>query len=135
MICDKVMSSDMIAGYAYKSIENATAKGTEAFKEIPEEGFSGDVVIPKVWVGGVHRDSIDSAPFRLKMEDVMQTLTNAFVAMYGAQLLLVANWEEYHHQTAHIVINYRVMKHTPKKMTVSEIEKKLGYKIEIVSEK
>ena len=68
-------------------------------------------------------------------EDVMQALTDTFVVMYGEQLLLVASWEEYQYQTAHIVINYRVMKHTPKKMTVAEIEKKLGYKIEIVSDK
>ena len=135
MNISKVMSSDMIAGYAFKSVEYSTAKATDAFRNIPEEGVASEVVVPKVWVGGVHRDSIDSLPFRLKMEDVMQTLTDAFVAMYGEQLLLVANWEEYHHQNAHIVINYRVMKHSPKKMTVAEIEKKLGYKIEIVSDK
>jgi hypothetical protein len=131
----KVMSSDMIAGYAFKSVEYSTAKATDAFRNIPDEGVVGEVVIPKVWVGGVPLANIELTPFRLKMEDVMQTLTDAFVAMYGEQLLLVANWEEYHYQTAHIVIRYRVMKHAPKKMTVAEIEKKLGYKIEIVSDK
>ena len=135
MNISKVMSSDMIAGYAFKSVEYSTAKATDAFRNIPEEGVVSEVVIPKVWIGGVHRDSIDSLPFRLKMEDVMQALTDTFVVMYGEQLLLVASWEEYQYQTAHIVINYRVMKHTPKKMTVAEIEKKLGYKIEIVSDK
>ena len=130
----RVKSSDFIAGYCYKSIEYATAKGTNAFKEIPDDGFVGDAVFPKVWVGGKHDEDVENAAFSNKMEDVMQQLTDTFVATYGKHFQLLARWEEYAFGRANIAINYRILKQEPKKMTVTEIEKALGYKIEIVSE-
>ena len=130
----KVKSSDFIAGYCYKSIEYSTAKGTNAFKDIPEDGFASDVVFPKVWVGGKPKEDISNTCFRLKMEDVMQSITDAFVSTFGSKLQLIASWTEYKDANNHISINYRVVKQLPKRMTVAEIEKKLGYKIEIISE-
>ena len=120
----RVKSSDFIAGYCYKSIEYATAKGTNAFKEIPDDGFVGDAVFPKVWVGGKHNEDVENAAFSNKMED----------ATYGKHFQLLARWEQYAFGRANIAINYRILKQEPKKMTVTEIEKALGYKIEIVSE-
>ncbi len=132
---NRVKTSEFIAGYCYKSIENATAKGTKAFKEIPDDGFVSEAVFPKVWVGGVPLANIELTPFRLKMEEVMQSVTNAFESVFGNNLQLIASWTDYEYAKAHISINYRVVKKMPKKMTVAEIEKKLGYKIEIVSDK
>ena len=65
----------------------------------------------------------------------MQSVTNAFESVFGNNLQLIASWTDYEYAKAHISINYRVVKKMPKKMTVAEIEKKLGYKIEIVSDK
>ena len=130
----KVKSSDFIAGYCYKSIEYSTAKGTNAFKDIPEDGFASNIAFPKVWVGGNPKEDISNTCFRLKLEDVMQSITDAFVSTFGSKLQFIASWGDYEYAKAHITINYRVVKQLPKKMTVAEIEKKLGYKIEIVSE-
>lgn len=130
----KVKSSDFLAGYCYKSIVHSTAKETNAFKDIPEDGYVSDVVFPKAWVGGKSKEDISNTCFRLKMEDVMQSITNAFVSTFSSKLQLIASWTEYENAESHISINYRVVKQLPKRMTVAEIEKKLGYKIEIVSE-
>ena len=131
---NRVKTSEFIAVYCYKSIEYSTAKGTNTFKDIPEDGFASDVAFPKVWVSGKPKEDISNTCFRLKMEDVMQSITNAFVATFGSKLQLIASWTEYEYAKTHITVNYRVVKQLPKKMTVAEIEKKLGYKIEIVSE-
>lgn len=130
MTVDKTMNVEFITGYAFKAIENYVAKETDAFRNIPDCGVQGDVVFPKVWVN----ESFDHRGFELKMESVMQRLTDVFQIMYGSRFQLFASWEEYVYQRNHIAINFRFMKRAPKKMTVAEIEKKLGYKIEIVSE-
>ena len=131
MTVDKTMNVEFIAGYAFKTIEHYVAKETDAFRNIPNCGVQGDVVFPKAWVN----DSFDHPAFKLKMESVMQRLTDVFVIMYGSKFQLFASWEEYIYQHNHIAINFRFMERAPKKMTVAEIEKKLGYKIEIVSDK
>ena len=131
---NKVKPSDFIAGYCYKTIEYSTAKGTHAFNDIPEEGFASDLIFPTAWIRGKSKDDISDVCFRAKMEDVMQSLTDTFVSTFGSKLQFVGFWTEYSYNNNHVAINYRVVKQVPKKMTVSEIEKKLGYKIEIVSE-
>ena len=121
---NSVKTSEFIAGYVYKSIEHVTAKGTNAFKDIPEDGFVSETVFPKVWVGGNPTENTSRTPFQLKMEDVMQSVTDAFEVTFGKNFMLIASWTDYEYSKAHITINQRVVKKAPKKMTVSEIEKK-----------
>ena len=132
--CVKWKTADFIAGYVYRAIEYTASKNTNCFRSVPSNGFASDVCFPKVWVGGKHNEDVENAAFSNKMEDVMQQLTDAFVATYGKHFQLLARWEEYAFGRANIAINYRILKQEPKKMTVTEIEKALGYKIEIVSE-
>lgn len=132
--CVKWKTADFIAGYVYRAIEYIAANNTNCFLSVPDSGFAGDVCFPKVWVGGKHNEDVENSAFGIKMEDVMQKLTDAFVAAYGQHLQLLASWEEYAYGRANIVINYRILKREPRKMTVNEIEKALGYKVEIVSE-
>lgn len=137
MVVDKAMSVDFIAGYIYRAIQYTTAKETKGFKEfVTDGGFVNEVVIPKVWICGYHNHTTEQLGFRTKVNFVMETLQKAFDIMYCADgIKLIATWEDsYRPASNHLVINYRVYKHSPKKMTVSEIEKALGYKVEIVSE-
>lgn len=137
MVCDKAMSVDFIAGYIYRAIQYASSKETKGFKEfITDEGFVDEVVIPKVWICGYHNQTSEVLGFRTKVNSVIKALEKAFSIMYAADnIKLITNWEDAYRPAAnHIVIHYRVYKHSPKKMTVSEIEKALGYKVEIVSE-
>jgi hypothetical protein len=137
MTVDKSMSVDFIAGYIYRAIQYASSKETKGFKEfVTDGGFVGEVVVPNVWICGYHHHTPDILGFCTKVNLVLESLQRSFSVMYAADnIKLVTDWEEnYISADNHLVINYRVYKHSPKKMTVSEIEKKLGYKIEIVSE-
>lgn len=132
----KIKSADFIAGYVYKSIEYNCATNTKAFKEIPDEGYKSELTFPKVWIGGDCRESIDNTGFRIKMEDILTTIERVFNNTFNSNtnpLKLHLNWGEAD-TSAHVAIQYRLVKDTPKKMTVAEIEQKLGYRIEIVRE-
>ena len=137
MTVDKAMTVDFIAGYIYRAIQYAGSKETKGFKEfVTDGGFVGEVVVPKVWICGYHNQTAELLGFRTKVKLVLESLQRAFSVMYAADnIKLIINWEDtYRPADNHLFISYRVYKDSPKKMTVSEIEKKLGYKIEIVSE-
>lgn len=137
MVCDKAMTVDFIAGYVYRCIQYSVSKDTKGIKEfVTDGGVVGQVVLPKVWICGYHNQTAEVLGFRTKVNLVMEALQKAFNIMYAADnIKLITNWEDTYRPAAnHIVITYRVYKHSPKKMTVSEIEKVLEYKVEIVSE-
>ena len=69
---------------------------------------------------------------QLNLELLFQRLE--FVRTFREELVCIVI-PNYIYQHNHIAINFRFMERAPKKMTVAEIEKKLGYKIEIVSDK
>ncbi len=133
-VFEKVKSSEFIAGYAYKSIEYNCSVNTQGLRDIPQEGYSNDVVFPKVWVSGVHKSVIDTS-FSLKMDDVIARIISAFYSTFSSKYAtLVVSWGTYDKQPNHVQIQYKLLKSSPKRMTVEQIEKELGYKVEIVSE-
>ncbi len=132
----KIKSADFIAGYVYKSIEYNCATNTKAFKEIPDEGYKNEMTFPKVWIGGDPRESIDSTVFTIKMEGILTEIERVFNNTFNCNtnhMKLNLNWGEAG-VSSHVAIQYYLVKDTPRKMTVAEIEEKLGYRVEIVKE-
>ena len=121
-------SGNFIAGCLFTKMEtNICKKLKQGATEI------GDCeIIPKIWFGLTSSKSVtndiyscDKAWFKKKLE---QTL-NDLLPQFETTIVKIVPDAQY------IRFDYNVIKKAPvKKMTVEQIEKELGYKVEIVSE-
>ena len=113
----KAQSLEFNIGYAFAKIEKAYILACEQHSK----WFTGKINIPLLWW--------DSPCYQ--REEFAKRICETFkdIAPNWGIDLLVGTEKQY------MVVNYRATKkNPPKKMTVEEIEKALGYKVEIVSE-
>lgn len=132
----KTKSIDFITGYVYKSIEYNCAKNTKAFKDIPDDGYRYEVEFPKVWIGGEPRGPVTGVGFGLTMQAILNGIEDAFNSTFNRDVnnfKLQLSWGQANNP-AYVAIQSYLVKDRPKKMTVTEIERALGYRVEIVSE-
>ena len=128
----KKQSRDFIIGYVFNRME------TSVFKELKKIPATSDVAIgecefiPKIWFGlscsqDVRNDINGCEKHQLKVE--LEKLMTDILPKYETTVVRIVPDAQY------IRFDYNVIsKPTVKKMTVEEIEKELGYKIEIVSD-
>ena len=132
----KIKSIDFITGYVYKSIEYNCAINTKAFKDIPDDGYRYEVEFPKVWIGGEPRVPVTGVSFGITMQAVLNGIEDAFNSTFNSNVnnfKLHLSWGQANNP-AYVSIQSHIVKDRPKKMTVTEIERALGYRVEIVSE-
>lgn len=114
-------------GYAFAALDRAFIKCVD---EKLDFDF-GKVLIPKVWFGYKYWSALE--------EDILNHIKrDIYTRLYGIFEDIAPKWEvglKIDQYKQYIRINYTfAKKEEPKKMTVNEIEKALGYKVEIVSE-
>ena len=128
---DKKKSLDFITGYVYSKIEK---KIFSAYVNKLSKIEPIYISIPKIWFG--------LRPIRDKAEDVGCFDRNVLITSIK-QLCLAYNTEKSKYDfnlsmepdKQYILITIEGKRTSPKEMTIAEIEKELGYKIEIIPEK
>ena len=128
---DKKKSLDFITGYVYSKIEK---KIFNAYMHKLSKIEPIYISIPKIWFG--------LRPIRDKAEDV-GCFDRSVLITSIKQLCLAYNTEKSKYDfnlsmepdKQYILITIEGKRTSPKKMTIAEIEKELGYKIEIIPEK
>ena len=128
---DKKKSLDFIIGYVYSKIEKKifSAHVNKLSKIEPLY-----ISIPKIWYG--------LRPIKDKAEDV-DCFDRSVSLTSMKQLCLAYNTEKSKYEfnlsmepdEQYIIITIEGKRISPKEMTIAEIEKELGYKIEIIPEK
>ena len=127
----KEQSLDFIVGYVFARMDNSIYKHmwTECRKDPLVESFS----VPKIWFGLSSCHSYTNDIIGSKKYELIQKLTDTLNALYPK---LETVCERIVPEKQYIRFDFRVKyRETIKKMTVSEIEEVLGYKIEIVGDK
>lgn len=123
-------SLDFIVGYLFKSMDNIIFKHFSHHKNTLLESHC---VVPKIWFGLSSCSSITNDITGDNKYYLIQKLQNTLNALYPKFNTIC---ERIIPEKQYIRFDFKV---TPipevKKMTVEEIEKALGYKIEIVSDK
>ena len=120
-----------LIGYLFSDIERKFFK--EAQKNPTIDEISGSILIPKVWFGFPHNVSDDFIKY---------TNTKIICVIMGLKEVLkdfLPKWErfniEFSSQKQYICFDFTLYKKIRRKMTLEQIEEKLGYKIELIKEK
>lgn len=120
-------SKDFIIGYVFSKMVNKIVPLLSTTNII-----EGKVQVPKIWFGLSCSKSLDNTiydctsytcPLVKTLHDLYPKVLNYFsVNLYP--------------QEQYMIFEFKAMKEEPKKkMTIKDIEKELGYKIELISEK
>lgn len=117
-------SLDFICGVIHESMMRTICNTSSTFEHI---GASCN--IPKVWFGLPCSKSED-----ITLDDCTQRHFNYKLTKMSEELLPNKKVTWYFRPFAQYIEIKYIIERLPKKMTVAEIEKELGYKIEIVSE-
>lgn len=122
-------SLDFIVGYLFKSMDNSIFKHFNCHKSTLVESHS----VPKIWFGLSSCSSFTNDITEDKKYELIQKLQDVLNDLYPKFNTIC---ERVVPEQQYIRFDFKV---TPipevKKMTVEEIEKELGYKIEIVSDR
>lgn len=121
-------SKDFIIGYVFSSIECKVTSLLSANIDTIE----GKVQVPKIWFGLSCSKRLDNT-----IQDCV-SYTNPLVKtlydLYSKVFTYIS--ANLYPQEQYMIFEFKVMKEKPKKkMTLKQIEKELGYKIELISEK
>ena len=117
-------SLDFICGVLHESMMKAVCQTNSTFEHI-----GASCLIPKVWFGLPCSKSED-----VTLDDCTQRHFNCKLVKMSEELFSNKRVTWYFRPfKQYIEVKYDIEK-SPKKMTVAEIEKELGYRIEIVSE-
>lgn len=124
-------SLDFIVGYVFARADKAIFKHFWTYEHKNELLVS--IEVPKIWFGLPSHNNITNDITGDKKYELMQKLTDTLNALYPK---LDSICEKITPEKQYLKFHFRVKyKEQVKKMTVEEIEKELGYKIEIVSDK
>lgn len=127
----KEQNSDFLAGYIFAEIQRIAYKQIKKNPRNINE-INDYVLVPKIWFGL----KCDKDVNNFIGEGARFTLLNK---IYSVLKDLFPKWESIEitcqpHQQ-YVRFDFTMIRQVPKKLTIEEIEKKLGYKIEIISEK
>ena len=121
-------SKDFIIGYVFSSIERKVTSNLSA----NIDKIEGKVQVPKIWFGLPCSKDPDNTIY-----DCL-SYTNPLVKTLHDLYSKVLNYfsVKLYPQEQYMIFEFKAMKEEPKKkMTLKQIEKELGYKIELISEK
>ena len=121
-------TKDFIVGYVFSSIEHKITP--LLYTNI--DGIEGKVQVPKIWFGLSCSKDPDNTIYNCASYTcpIVKTLHDLYSKVFTYFLVNLYPKEQY------MIFEFKVMKEEPKKkMTLGQIEKELGYKIELISEK
>ena len=121
-------SKDFIIGYVFSSIERKVTSNLSANIDTIE----GKVQVPKIWFGLPCSKRLDNT-----IQDcvsytcpIVKTLHDLYSKVFTYFEVNICPREQY------LIFEFKVMREEPKKkMTLKQIEKELGHRIELISEK
>ena len=127
----KEQNKEFLAGYIFAEIQRIAYKQIKKNPRNINE-INDFVLVPKIWFGL----NCDKDVNNFIGEGVKFTLLNK---ISNVQKDLFPKWESIEitcqPYQQYVRFDFTMIRQVPKKLTVEEIEKKLGYKIEIISEK
>ena len=121
-------SKDFIIGYVFSSIEHKVTSLLSANVYTIE----GKVQVPKIWFGLPCSKSLDNTiydctSYTCPIVKTLHDLYSKVLTYFSVNL---------YPQEQYMIFDFKVGKEEPKKkMTLGQIEKELGYKVELISEK
>lgn len=122
---------DFIAGYVFARMDKAMFKHFWTYEHKNELIVS--IEVPKTWLGLTSCSSVTNDITGDKKYELIQKLNDTLNSLYPK---LDSVCERITPENQYLKFHFRVKyREQIKKMTVEEIEKELGYKIEIVSDK
>ena len=131
IIMMKEQSLDFITGYVFARVDRAIFRHFWTYQNKNELTVSIEVV--KIWFGLTSCSSVTNDITGDKKYELMQKLTDTLNSLYPKLDCLC---EKIAPENQYLKFHFKVrFKEQVKKMTLEEIEKALGYKIEIVSDK
>ena len=124
-------TKDFIIGYVFSNIENKVTPllSTANINSIEIEG---KVQVPKIWFGlscskDLDNTIYDCTSYTCPIVKTLYDLYSKVLTYFSVNL---------YPQEQYMIFDFKVMKEEPKKkMTLKQIEKELGYKIELISER
>ena len=124
-------SLDFIVGYVFARADKAIFKHFWTYEHRNELLVS--IEVPKIWFGLTSCSAYINDITGEKKYELIQKLTDTLNSLYPK---LDCVCDKITPENQYLKFHFRVKYKEPvKKMTVEEIEKELGYKIEIVSDK
>jgi len=128
----KKQTYEFIAGCVFTKMEATICKELKQIPATADVNIGDCELIPKIWFGlssshKVTNDITGDAKYWLK--EKLEMLLEDLLPKFETTIVKIVPDNQY------IRFDYNVVKKVPaKKMTVEQIEKELGYKVEIVSE-
>lgn len=120
-------SKDFIIGYVFSRMVNKIVPLLSTTNII-----EGKVQVPKIWFGLSCSKSLDNTIYDCASYTcpIVKTLHDLYPKVLNYFSVNLYPQEQY------MIFEFKAMKEEPKKkMTIKDIEKELGYKIELISEK
>ena len=127
----KEQNSDFLTGYIFAEIQRIVYK--QIYKNPKDINKINDfVLVPKIWFGLKSDKSVNNFISGFVRATLLNKISNVLKDLFP-------KWESIEitcqpHQQ-YVRFDFTMIRQVPKKLTIEEIEKKLGYKIEIISEK
>lgn len=133
----KVKQKDVnfIAGFVIAHLENKLLS-LYPLLDVPKTGVEFSFRIPTLWVAdslNVFSNETATNETEHKMSLVATLIEENFLATFSKKLSIGVVWNQTS-KRSHLQF-YCILKPAVRKMTIEEIEQKLGYRIEIVEEK
>ena len=127
----KEQNSDFLTGYIFAEIQRIVYK--QIYKNPKDINKINDfVLVPKIWFGLKSDKSVNNFISGFVRATLLNKISNVLKDLFP-------KWESIEitcqPQQQYVRFDFTMMRQVPKKLTIEEIEKKLGYKIEIISEK
>ena len=127
----KEQKDNFLVGYLFSDIERKVFKEAQNNPMVDE--ISGSILIPKIWFG---------FPYNITNKFIEYNNTKIICVVMELKEVLkdfLPKWErfniEFSSQKQYICFDFTLYKEARRKMTLEQIEKKLGYKIELIKEK
>ena len=121
-------SKDFIIGYVFSSIERKVTSNLSA----NIDKIEGKVQVPKIWFGLPCSKDPDNTIYDCLSytNPLVKTLHDLYSKVLTYFEVNICPREQY------LIFEFKAMREEPKKkMTLGQIEKELGYKVELISEK
>ena len=124
-------SMDFIVGYVFARVDRAVFK--HFWKYENKDALIVSIEVPKTWFGLTSCSSVTNDITSDKKYEMIQKLNDTLNDLYPK---LNSMCEKITPENQYLKFHFRIdYREQVKKMTVEEIERQLGYKIEIVSDK
>ena len=117
------MTEEFVAGMIFSKIDYAMSNMYHYGKDTCNLEYKSKTAKPFLWEGIVNKTT--------EVERIVQIVVNEFESQYGEQYSIMIH-RDFPYMKKNLELNIEIIPKV-KEMTISEIEKELGYKIKIIN--